>query len=275
MSAARQASVRDLAKRRRPMRAPAPVCVTGMHRSGTSLVAGMVGDLGIDMGRPAEMITAEMFDLPADDQPGGYHENVRFLRLDDAILNRMGGDNYRVPELSSGWATAPVLADERRRAEALAVELRARAPWGFKDPRAMLLLELWLDVVPDLQVVLCLRNPMEVAQSVAARGHIGVDDALRWWSRCHDLCVPALPPTTVVVAHDRVLEDPRRELRRIAEVIGLDVDGPLLDRAASRVDGRLYRQRVVIEPHRLPTDVRDRYEQLRRRATATSPLASR
>ena len=54
-----------------------------------SLVAGMVGDLGIDMGRPAEMITAEMFDLPADDQPGGYHENLRFLRLDDAILNNV------------------------------------------------------------------------------------------------------------------------------------------------------------------------------------------
>ena len=40
-----------------------------MHRSGTSLVAGMLRDLGIDMGQPAEMITADMFGLPADDQP--------------------------------------------------------------------------------------------------------------------------------------------------------------------------------------------------------------
>jgi hypothetical protein len=240
-----------------------------MHRSGTSLVAGMLGDLGIDMGRPAEMITAEMFNLPADDQPGGYHENVRFVRLDDAILERMGGTSYRVPELPPEWSALPALVDERHRAVALVNELQARAPWGFKDPRAMLLLELWLDVVADLGVVLCVRNPLEVAQSVAARGDIGVNDALRWWLRCYEVCVRALPANTVVVTYDRVLTEPRQELLRIAGCLCHDVDDHRLEVAASRVDGRLYRQRVPLESHRLSTDVRDTFEQLRGRAVGT------
>src|SRR5689334_15804259 len=100
-----------------------PVCVTGMHRSGTSLLAGMLGDLGIDMGAPDEMITAEMFGLPADDQPGGYHENVHFVRLDDAMLERLGGDNYHVPEPRPGRALAPELADLREEATQLVAEL--------------------------------------------------------------------------------------------------------------------------------------------------------
>jgi hypothetical protein len=247
-------------------RAWAPVCVTGMHRSGTSLLAGMVGDLGIDMGRPAEMITAEMFGLPADDQPGGYHENVRFLRIDDEVLARLGGDNYRVPELPAGWATGAPVAAERRRAKTLVEELQARAPWGFKDPRAMLVLELWLDVVANLHVVLCVRNPVEVARSVAARGHVGVDDALRWWLRCYEVCMPVLPPTTVVVAFDQVVGRPQRELRRIIDLLDHEVTADRLAVAASRVDHRLHRQRAPLDLDALPRGVRAMYEQLRERA---------
>jgi hypothetical protein len=229
----------------------------------------MLGDLGIDMGHPAEMITAEMFDLPVDDQPGGYHENVRFLRLDQAILAQMGGDHYNVPDLPMGWPAATALMEERRLATMLVAELGERAPWGFKDPRAMLVLELWLDIVPNLRVVLCLRNPLEVAHSIAARGRTGVDEALRWWGRCHDVCVPRLPPNAVFVAHDRVRADARRELERIAAALGHEADGRLLDAAAARVDARLYRQRVPYEPSRLPADVRDTYEGLYQRSIAT------
>jgi len=236
------------------------------------MVAGMLRDLGVDMGRPDEMITAEMFDLPVDDQPGGYHENVRFLRLDKAILARLGGDHYWVPDLPTGWAATTALVEERRLAAELVAGLADRAPWGFKDPRAMLVLELWLDIIPRLRVVLCLRNPLEVAQSIATRGRTEVDDALQWWGRCYNACVPRLPRDAVVVAHERVLDDPRRELQRIVAMLGQDVDSRRLDTAASRVDERLHRQRVPYDPSRLPAGVRDAYERLHERATSPSFL---
>jgi hypothetical protein len=240
----------------------APVCVTGMHRSGTSLLAGMLGDLGIDMGAPDEMITPDMFGLPVDDQPGGYHENVRFVRLDDAILERLGGDTYHVPEPEPGRALSPALDDERRQARELVAELETRRPWGWKDPRSLVLLDFWTAIIPNLRVVLCVRNPIEVARSIAARGETKERDALAWWSTCYRVGVPLLPPSTLVVAHDRLVVDPASELRRLVAFLGHEVEDDRLAAAASRFDARLHRQRVAPAPQLLPDDIRAQHERL-------------
>ena len=44
------------------------VCVTGMHRSGTSFVVGALGHLGVSLGDPARMLR------PGTDNPKGYFE---------------------------------------------------------------------------------------------------------------------------------------------------------------------------------------------------------
>src|SRR5215470_8442214 len=55
-----------------------PVVLTGMHRSGTSLVASMLSALSIDMGQEL---------LPADsNNVRGYFEDVEFLELQRRML---------------------------------------------------------------------------------------------------------------------------------------------------------------------------------------------
>ena len=60
--------------------APGSVIVAGMHRSGTSLTAGLLARLGIDMGRDL---------VPADRaNPRGYFEDVELVRFHQRMFAR-------------------------------------------------------------------------------------------------------------------------------------------------------------------------------------------
>src|SRR5258706_8380174 len=62
------------------------ICVLGMHRSGTSLLARILNLLGVDLG-PAEVLTTE----PIAHNPKGYWEHHEITAISDAILKRYGG----------------------------------------------------------------------------------------------------------------------------------------------------------------------------------------
>ena len=115
------------------MSEPTIVCIVGMHRSGTSLVAQLLHALGLNLG-PEEHL---MRPRPT---PTGHWENEPITELNDDILTRLGGTWSRPPELAAGWERTPELDDLRHQAREL-IRSRVRwAPsrWGFKDPRTSL-----------------------------------------------------------------------------------------------------------------------------------------
>src|SRR5438309_5043020 len=100
------------------------LCITGMHRSGTSMVARLLNVCGLGLGPEDELLPA------AFDNPRGFWENVHFVRLNDALLRAWGGPWDRPPP---GAGTTP---DElRSRALGLVGRLAGPGPWGWKDPR--------------------------------------------------------------------------------------------------------------------------------------------
>src|SRR5258708_12379235 len=61
-----------------------PVCITGMHRSGTSLIANLLGRCGLYLGEEDDLLP------PSPDNTDGYWENRRFVSLNDEILLTLG-----------------------------------------------------------------------------------------------------------------------------------------------------------------------------------------
>lgn len=106
-----------------------PICVAGMHRSGTSLVARLLAASGVYGGSPAELVA------PAPDNPEGFGESLPFLRLNDAVLARLGGFWDSPPAMPPGWAVSPRLSNLRRDAATLVGRFRGQEPWFWKDPR--------------------------------------------------------------------------------------------------------------------------------------------
>lgn len=147
------------------------VLVLGMHRSGTSALAGLLHNNGVVMGRDGEF-----YPPPMKENPKGFFENRRFRTVNDMILRQYG---YRVKSFSTQIPT--VYAPQgfgRGEMEALIKEYNDEFEfWGWKDPRTCLTLFAWLDIIHgmgliyDLKILHIFRNYEEVSRSMKARGN--------------------------------------------------------------------------------------------------------
>jgi GT2 family glycosyltransferase len=193
------------------------ILVTGMHRSGTSLVAGLLGQLGADLG-PAEGL------MPAtEDNPKGYFESTALSHLDERALARLGGTWSSTPARPEGWAESPLLDDLRQ-------ELREHLQMTFpsagtaaivKDPRASLLLPFWRTAVEVDRTLLVLREPGEVAGSLAKRNGFSAEHSAGLWLD-YVLAAWEDDPGRATVTYAELLEDPRDVAVRLAGALGLD-----------------------------------------------------
>jgi hypothetical protein len=195
---------------------PGGVCVLGMHRSGTSLVARLLNLLGVDLGPADQMMPA----MPSN--PRGHWEQQFIVELNDEILRRLGGSWSQPPVLPTGWEESPLLEDLRGRARILLDRYFSNsALWGWKDPRACLTLPFWRQLVPRMQYVICLRNVVDVARSLEHRDGMSIDDATQLWLS-HTLA--ALTHTTgeprLLFFYDDLVTDWRLEARRLAAFLG-------------------------------------------------------
>ena len=191
-----------------------PICIAGMHRAGTSMVARMLEGCGVDLGGP------EHFAPPAPDNRDGYWEDLRFVALNDRILEKFQGAWDHPPALPPGWEASPVLEAERRDAAAL---LRWRAePWGWKDPRTSLTIPFWRSLLPTMRVIVCLRNPFEVADSLRARGYTSERFGLSLWEAYYRAIEETVDGSSALVTHyESFLANPRAELERVLAFLDL------------------------------------------------------
>jgi hypothetical protein len=205
------------------------VCVTGMHRSGTSMVMSLLHGLGLHVGSQADLMPATA------SNPDGHWENVHLVDLADALLGALGG-GWDCPPAGVDRSMVAGLGALRHRAIRLKEEVGTRQPWGWKDPRASLLLPFWFDVFPDLRVVVCLRNPLDVARSLHQRGHSSYALGLALWQTYNEQILAATRPEQRLVTHFAAFfERPARELDRLCSFAGLEPGPDTLGEASTRI----------------------------------------
>lgn len=207
----------------------APVCVTGMHRSGTSSTAQLLYWCGLYLGPENELFAAG----PAN--PDGYWENGRFVSINNRILEAFGGGWDLPPFLEPGWHGSEKLAGLRAEAEDLLRGFEGHdGPWGWKDPRNSLTTPFWAALLPDAKYVLCLRNPLEVALSLRKRGNSSLAFGLNLWDVYTRRLMETLPPERYIVTHyESYFYRPMEELRRVLDFIGVHASDQLVSHARS------------------------------------------
>jgi hypothetical protein len=154
------------------------IVVLGMHRSGTSAVAGCLQRLGVDFG-PRLM-------PPTPDNPRGFYEHIDIVNLHDRLLLAAGSSwddtDPRPPEWLAETATARFREDLR---EILRRDFASSALWGLKDPRLCRLLPWWQPLWAELHTrplfVIVLRDPREVTASLARRDGFSPGKAYLLW----------------------------------------------------------------------------------------------
>ena len=151
------------------------IVVLGMHRSATSMTAR-------SLHKSNEVFMGEKLLLGLPDNPKGHYEDTKFLNLNIEILKSAGGswDNpptkEKILEQKNKFDNKIKLLVEESINNAKNKGLRS---WGFKDPRTVLTIDLYLPHLPNPQFITCYRDPMEIAKSLNKRDGMPIEKGMK------------------------------------------------------------------------------------------------
>jgi hypothetical protein len=230
--------------------------IIGMHRSGTSMVANLVHDMGI------RVVGDERFLAKGNaHNQGGYWETPELVTLNNRLLAFLGGSWREVPPLPSGWADSPWLLPYRSRAAALIRAIPGdRRAW--KDPRLTLTLPFWKRVVPATRYVLCFRNPLDVHRSLERRDGITLPEAVRLWGIYSAVAIrETVGEPRLFLFYDEFFDgaDPARRLAQF-----LDVPAGLSAHIREDLRHHTHGSEEVIRHPEVPEAVKDLWRALER-----------
>lgn len=217
------------------------VIVLGMHRSGTSVIGGLMHKMGLETGGP--LIGA------AQDNAKGFFERIDVVLQNDYLFKTQNVHySYNTHKYDAMQGLRYILANqdgkffaEGRRALTFLNNER-NYPWMLKDPRLCITLRSWIPLLNFVPAILfAYRNPYDVALSMHTREteHFPIQRGLKLWyiynkraiKQSHDLC-------RVVTSHKRVLTDPSAEMAKIFD--GLRACGVAVPHAVSEEDIRTF-----------------------------------
>jgi hypothetical protein len=195
--------------------------VLGMHRSGTSAVAQLLGSNGAHLGDPEQLIPANEYN------PRGHFESLDLSEFNEHALSVMSAPWWAPPTIETVQAGAEDLVPGARQV------WRRRGSGGqgevalVKDPRFSLLLPIWRPVFgPDTLYVVCVRNPIGVARSLLARDKIDLTVGVGLWEAYNIACLHGLTGSRALfvdVDSLMVTVAAREDLvRRVRTAVGLE-----------------------------------------------------
>jgi hypothetical protein len=259
------------------------ILVLGMHRSGTSALAGALVKAGVCAGDASTLYGADQFNEK------GFYEQREVVDINESILIRKFLNYY--PEvydygcsdsiddfnglgwLFGSWVDNHDMAGESEigpRIDKFLSQLwnTKQAPSGFiiKDPRLSLTFPLWEKYLGKPIILIMVRNPAAVAVSLWRRDQIydSLSHAL-WLRYTHAAMSNAMNRDTIVIDYDRFIEQPESMMNEVFSWLrlkGLDLA------EEKRADGirfvspslrHHYPRSAVV----LPEEISEYYQQIR------------
>jgi hypothetical protein len=217
------------------------VPVIGMHRSGTSAIAGALHAGGIAMGDEERFLPR-----PNAENPRGFYENFDARRINDAVLARAGYEakswEVEIPAARDSWLL------RCRRSYLLRRYCARYRYWGWKDPRTCLTLDLWFGslkqdrLISRTRFVLIFRHPEAVAFSLNKRDGLELRRGLQLWYEYNQRALQALKRwdiSGVFVSYEELVRNPEQVLGSAESILpnGFDISAatglidPVLDRS--------------------------------------------
>lgn len=223
------------------------VCIIGMGRSGTSLLAQILMRLGVYFGEPDELIGV------TPNNARGQFEHKAISDILQGALVANGIDWWLTEKtIPSSWYSSESACEAGNAIQDYLIDLTRRAPAdfvGFKDSRATLLLPLVNSVlarrIPHVYLR-CLRYPRAVASSVIRALPPGVvltqRECFSIWANYYT-AIRALPKdienrlsNVLDVWYEDWFTLPGAQLQRVCKHLGIPIDAELQARADEALD---------------------------------------
>ncbi|ODT94359.1 MAG: hypothetical protein ABS82_10755 [Rhodanobacter sp. SCN 67-45] len=197
------------------------ILIVGMHRSGTSALAGLIGKLGVPLGD-------HMLE-PGSDNPKGYWEHREVVSVHERLFAGLGSRWDDVRALPENWREREVAREATLAISDIISSDFSECPmWAVKDPRLCRLLPLWFEVLQKRcvrpVVLFMVRRPREVSASIEARNHwqplVG---KLLWLRYMTEAITASSAFSREVLLYDDLLADPLATVLGALAKLGIDV----------------------------------------------------
>jgi hypothetical protein len=191
---------------------PATLILLGMHRSGTSVVTGLLGLCGAWVGDQKELTGA------GKENPKGFFERRDIRNICDSLLFSAGADWWRVADFQASMVPDETLAELGPEFGHIVNGLKAHGPCVIKEPRLCLLFPILHEFVEFPVIVHTLRNPVEIAKSLRTRNNFAISQGLALWEfyiRRALAASSAFP--RVYISYEKLGSDPAAETRGLLE----------------------------------------------------------
>lgn len=219
------------------------VCILGMHRSGTSCLAGILQQMGLWLGN---------INTTSVSNKKGNRENKDIRVFQDHLLTLNGGSWDNPPE-TLVWSSV-----EKQNLQLLTSQYTNHETWGFKDPRTLFTLGMWMEVFPKMKIIGSFRNPHAVAQSLRARQKLSATDEIELWAKYNSKLLEYQSKFKFpLINFDWNKELYHSRVSESARLLGLNN----VTNATSFYDSTLIKNKQVSD-EKLPTEVLNIYDNL-------------
>lgn len=133
-----------------------PIIITGMHRSGTSLIANFFGANELQLGSNLMQ--------QGKGNPLGHFEDWEFVDFHNDVLKE---NNFYIY-----FRTQPKIKIRNHHISNALTLIQNKSLyefWGWKDPRTILFLNLWQSILPDARYIFVYRDFSMVVKSLLSR----------------------------------------------------------------------------------------------------------
>ena len=191
--------------------------VLGMHRSGTSVVAGILHFNKVSMG------TYETFwPRPLPQNPKGFYENYDFRKINDTILQE---SDYNTKHYKTRIPIPEPSKSIRGKMIKTVGKYESKFKnWGWKDPRTCLTISNWIevfkevDLIEKVNIIFVSRKSLSVARSLKKRNAIPLLQGVNLWKvyteRAINFCELSDIPT-LYLSFENILEEPVIECEKL------------------------------------------------------------
>lgn len=191
---------------------PIGLVLLGMHRSGTSALAGILGKCGAWVGNDRDLTDANL------ENPKGFFERRDIRAVCNGLLHAAGADWWRVSEFSLEAIPPAALTEQRRAFQQAISNLDGHGTWLIKEPRLCLLLPALRSSIPNAVCIHIYRNPLEVARSLQARNGFGIAEGLALWEVYNRAALRASSGhPRLLVAYEELVTCPQKVVRALVK----------------------------------------------------------
>ena len=204
------------------------VVIIGMHRSGTSAIAKSLECTGVNLGN-------KLMPPCLNDNDLGFFEDIDIVEFNENLLKECGKNWYDTQKINY-FDTERLIRNGYllQGIELIRNKVHASKYFGFKDPRTAALLPFWEQIFATFEFkvsfVLAIRNPLSIVRSLQQRNEFEPEQGYYLWINHILQSLSFLKNKNFIgVNYDKLLADPYTQIKRIASLIGNNIDYSILD----------------------------------------------